>query len=253
MILNAHETGAGPPVVLLHGLFGMARNLGFVQRALTSRFRVLGLDQRNHGDSPHAPDMRYDVMADDVADTLRAAGVAAAAVIGHSMGGKTAMRLALRHPWAVSRLCVADIAPVAYPPRNQTVVEALQAITLTPGLTRAAADEALSHHIGDPSLRAFLLQNIVFESAPRWRIGLPEIAAALRDLEGWEPTQGLSWPGPVLFVAGARSDFIQPEHRPLIRPLFPAARFVTVKNAGHWLHVDNPPAFLGTVEAFLAA
>lgn len=251
MILRSTQAGDGPPVVLLHGLFGMARNLGFVQRAVAGRFRVVGLDLRNHGDSPHAPDMRYDVMADDVAETLASLGISEAAVLGHSMGGKTAMRLALRHPEAVGRLCVADIAPVVYPPRNHPVVAALRGVPLTPGLTRAAADAALA--IEDAGLRAFLLQNLVFGDVPRWRIGLEEIAASLRDLEGWDPVEGLSWDGPTLFVAGARSDFILPEYRPAIRALFPAARFLTIKNAGHWLHVDNPTAFLGTVEAFLGA
>ncbi|MGE0226872.1 MAG: alpha/beta fold hydrolase, partial [Acetobacteraceae bacterium] len=114
MILHATEAGTGPPVVLLHGLFGMARNLGAVQRALAQRHRVLALDLRNHGASPHAPDMRYTTMARDVLETLEAHDALPAAVIGHSMGGKTAMQLALLWPDAVSRLCVADIAPVAY-------------------------------------------------------------------------------------------------------------------------------------------
>jgi pimeloyl-ACP methyl ester carboxylesterase len=251
VILRAHEAGAGPPVVLLHGLFGMARNLGFVQRALAQRYRVVGLDLRNHGDSPHAAGMDYDTMADDVAETLQSRDIAAAAVIGHSMGGKTAMRLALRHPWAVGRLLVADIAPVAYAPRNQPVVDALWSVPLAPGLTRAAADAALAATLPDAALRSFLLQNVVFGAAPRWRIGLDEIAAALPALEGWDDPAGRTWAGPTLFVAGANSAFILAEHRPAIRALFPAARIVTMKRAGHWLHVDNPNAFLAIVEAFL--
>lgn len=252
MRLHVTEAGEGPPVVLLHGLFGMGRNLGFVQRALAQRFRTLALDLRNHGASPHGADMRYDTMAGDVAETLQDLGALPAAVIGHSMGGKTAMRLALRHPGAVGRLCVADIAPVAYAPRNDPIVAALRALPRTPGLTRTQADAALAAGVEDPSLRAFLLQNLVFGATPSWRIGLDEIAAALRDLEGWDDTAGLPYGGPTLFVAGARSDFIQPGHREVIRRLFPRARFVTVKNAGHWLHVDNPAGFLGVVEAFLA-
>ncbi|MGE0419955.1 MAG: alpha/beta fold hydrolase [Acetobacteraceae bacterium] len=253
MRLHVSQAGSGPTVVLLHGLFGMGRNLGFVQRALAQRFHVLALDLRNHGASPHGADMCYDTMAEDVVETLQERDVAPAAVIGHSMGGKTAMRLALRHPDAVGRLCVADIAPVGYPPRNGPVVAALRAVSLTPGLTRAQADAALAAGIEDASLRAFLLQNLTFGATPSWRIGLDEIAAALPDLEGWPDTSGLAYDGPTLFVAGARSDFIRPDHRDPIRALFPHARFVTVKNAGHWLHVDNPSGFLGVVEAFLAA
>lgn len=253
MILHARQAGAGPPVVLLHGLFGRGRNLGAVQRALAGRFHVITLDLRSHGDSPHAPGMDYDTLADDVDSTLDALGVGPAAVIGHSMGGKTAMRLALRHPARLTRLCVADIAPVAYSPRNAPVIAALRAVPLTPGLTRADADSALARAIDDPGLRAFLAQNLVLGVNPHWRIGLDHIAAALPDLEGWAPVDGIAWPGPTLFVAGERSDFIRPEHRGDIRALFPAARFVTLRKAGHWLHADNPSGFLGVVEAFLAA
>ncbi|MGE0226467.1 MAG: alpha/beta fold hydrolase, partial [Acetobacteraceae bacterium] len=175
-----------------------------------------------------------------------------AAVIGHSMGGKTAMQLALLWPDAVSRLCVADIAPVAYAPRNQPIAEALRAIPLDAPLTRAQADAALAQAVPDAGLRAFLLGNLATGPHPSWRIGLPEITAALPDLEGWETPAGRSYAGPTLFVAGARSDFIRTDHRETIRSLFPAARFVTVKNAGHWLHADNPAGFLGVLEAFLA-
>ncbi len=251
MRLHVQDSGNGPPVVLLHGLFGMARNLGAVQRALAPRFRVLALDLRNHGASPHGAGMRYDTMAEDVHQTLAAHDALGAAVIGHSMGGKTAMRLALRHPAAVGRLCVADIAPVVYPPRNGPIVAGLRAIPLTQGLTRAQADAELAGAVADPSLRAFLLQNLAPGAAPSWRIGLDHIADALPDLEGWDDAAGLSYPGPTLFVAGARSDFILPQYRETIRALFPAARFVTVKNAGHWLHADNPAGFLAVVEAFL--
>jgi len=251
MILNAIEAGSGPPVILLHGLFGMARNLGVVQRALAQRFRVLSLDLRNHGASPHAPDMRYATMATDVIETMEAMHALPAAVIGHSMGGKTAMQVALLRPDAVARLAVADIAPVAYPARNHPIAAALRAIRLSASLTRAAADAALAGAIPDAALRAFLLGNLNVGPSPSWRIGLEEITAALPDLEGWQAPSAPPYPGPTLFIAGARSDFIRAEHRGAIRALFPTARFVTVKNAGHWLHADNPAGFLGVLEAFL--
>lgn len=202
MRLHVTEAGSGPAVVLMHGLFGMGRNLGMVQRALSQRFRTLSLDLRNHGASPHDPDMHYDSMAEDVFETITALGATPAAVIGHSMGGKTAMRLALRHPQVAGRLCVADIAPVAYPPRNGPVLAALRAVPLVPGLTRAQADAAMATGVPDASLRAFLMQNLVFAPTPSWRIPLDAIEAALPDLEGWDPTPGLSYPGPTLFVSG---------------------------------------------------
>jgi esterase len=250
MRLNHVDAGSGPPVVLLHGLFGSARNFGTVQRALAPLFRVIAMDARNHGGSPHAPTMTYDTLAGDVVDTLDALSVERATVIGHSMGGKTAMTLAVTAPDRVGRLLVADIAPVAYRHENESVADAMRAIPLHPGLTRAEAEVALADAVPLPAVRTFLIQNLQFGPQPRWRIGLDEITAAIPDLEGWRDPQG-TYPGPTLFVAGARSDYVLPEHRSAIRALFPAARFVTVKNAGHWLHADNPAGFLSIVEAFL--
>jgi esterase len=251
MILHAIQAGEGPLVVFLHGLFGAARNFGSFQRALAARFRVIGLDLRNHGASPHAEDMRYPLLAEDVLETLDALGALPATLIGHSMGGKTAMAAALLRPEQVTRLLVSDIAPVTYQHGNAAIIEAMRAVPLTPGLTRAQADVALADAVPEASVRLFLLQNLRFGPPPTWRIGLEQIAAAIPDLEGWVPIAGL-YDGPTLFVAGARSDYVAPEHRPVIRALFPKARFVTIKNAGHWVHADNPTAFMAVLEAFLA-
>jgi hypothetical protein len=250
MILNAIETGEGPPVVLLHGLFGAARNFGSLARALAPKHRVIALDLRNHGDSPHAPDMRYPTMAEDVRETLEARNIQQAAVIGHSMGGKTAMALALRHPAVVTRLLVSDIAPVPYQHGNAAVAAAM--LALDPTLTRREADAALAPTVPLPGTRAFLLQNLRFGPDPGWRIGLPQIAQAVPDLEGWVPIQAI-YPGPSLFATGAQSDYVLPEHRPAIRAQFPKARFVAIKNAGHWVHADNPAGFQSVAEAFLNA
>ncbi|HET6307205.1 MAG TPA: alpha/beta fold hydrolase, partial [Rhodopila sp.] len=184
MILNAIQSGEGPAVVLLHGLFGAARNFGAIQRALAPRFRVVALDMPNHGDSPHTGDMRYPAQAEAVRDTLQALGIGSAAVIGHSMGGKAAMALALGAPALVGRLLVADIAPVAYQHGNETIARAMAAIELTPSLTRAQADAALAEAVPRADIRAFLLQNLRFGASPHWRIGLAEIEAAIPDLEG---------------------------------------------------------------------
>jgi esterase len=250
MILNAIQAGEGPPVVILHGLFGAARNFGAVQRAMAPRFRVIALDLRNHGDSPHEADMRYPTLATDVRDTLQALGIETAAVIGHSMGGKTAMAMALRWPELVGRLLVSDIAPVAYQHGNAAFTSAMRAIQLAPGLTRRQADAALAEAVPEQDLRAFLLQNLRLGAGPGWRIGLQEIAAAIPDLEGWIDLPGI-YQGPVLFVTGANSDYVLREHRPIIRAQFPGARFVAIKDAGHWVHADNPAGFLSVAEAFL--
>jgi esterase len=250
MLLNCIDSGTGAPVVLLHGLFGAARNFGTVQRALSPLFRVVAMDARNHGASPHEAGMRYPMLAADVLETMDQLGIARAAVIGHSMGGKTAMTLAVMAPERVGRLLVADIAPVPYQHSNASVVSALQAIPLHAGLSRAEAEAALEDAVPEAAVRTFLVQNLQLGPQPRWRIGLDEIAAAIPDLEGWETPDG-RFSGPTLFVSGAQSDYVLPEHRPAIRALFPASRFVSVKHAGHWVHADNPAGFLAVVEAFL--
>jgi esterase len=251
VILHVVERGAGKPLVLLHGLFGRATNFGTVQRALAAKFRVLALDLRNHGASPHVAAMNYPAMAKDVLETLRERKALPCALVGHSMGGKVAMTMALQTPNAVSRLVVADIAPVPYVHGLGAYAEAMAAIPLDARLNRAVADAALADVVPDPAVRGFLLQNLRFGAAPAWRIGLAAIAAAMPDIEGWPQPESGPYPSPVLFIAGARSDNILPEYRLAIRALFPAARFVTLKDAGHWVHADNPAGFVAVLEAFL--
>jgi esterase len=252
MLLNVIEAGTGPPLALLHGLFGAARNFGNVQKHLARRWRVLALDLRNHGASPHATGMSYDALAADVLETLRGRGALPGALVGHSMGGKAAMRAALQAPDQVSHLIVADIAPVAYRAALRGYAQAMAALDPSPGLTRAEADAALAEAVPEPAIRAFLLQNRQFGARPDWRIGLPEIIAGMPDIEDWPaPPPGARFDGPTLFLTGGHSDYVRPEHRPAIRALFPAARFVTLKRAGHWLHADDPAGFIAAVEAFL--
>jgi pimeloyl-ACP methyl ester carboxylesterase len=251
MMLHAIEAGQGdPPLVLLHGLFGSARNFGSVQRAFAAHRRTIALDLRNHGSSPHDADMRYASMAADVLQTLDTMSALPATLLGHSMGGKAAMQAGLTRPDAVARLIVADIAPVPNPPHLRGVAQAMAALPLASGMTRADADAALAAAVPEQGLRAFLLQNLQLGQAPRWRIGLAEIIAAFADIEAWDAPADARYTGPTLFIAGASSNYIRPEHRPIIRGLFPNARFVTLKNAGHWLHADNPSAFVAVVEAF---
>jgi len=254
MILHAVEAGQGPPVALLHGLFGRLQNLGALTRRLSARYRTISLDLRNHGASPHAPGMDYATLAEDVRETLAGLGAWPACVLGHSMGGKAAMMLALMHPDEVPALIVGDIAPVTYEHGNRRVAAGMQSIALVPGLTRAAADRALAPAVREAQVRAFLLQNLVFAETPYWRIGLAHIADAMRDIEGWPADAAArSYAGPACFIAGALSAYILPEHRPVIDGMFPASQIVSLPNAGHWLHADQSDAFASLVEQALDA
>ena len=255
MRLRAVEMGEGEatPLVLLHGLFGQAQNFASVQKALAAQRRVIALDLRNHGQSPHDAAMDYTVMAADVAETLAALALPPVALLGHSMGGKVAMLLALTRPALLARLIVADIAPVTYDPAFRPYAEAMLALPLTPGLTRREADAGLAVAVPNPGVRAFLLSNLSLTGeAPAWRNGLAEIAAALPVIEAVPDfPPGAQFPGPVLALSGERSHYVTEDHRPLFRALFPAVRFGRVKGAGHWLHAEKPEGFVAAVAAFL--
>jgi pimeloyl-ACP methyl ester carboxylesterase len=252
MILNSIEVGSGPPVVLLHGLFGAARNLGAVARGLGPRARVVSMDVRNHADSPHHPDMDYAVMAADVAETMSAHGIDSAPVVGHSMGGKIAMSLALAHAERVERLVVMDIAPVTYNHGYDGYVEAMKAIPLTNEMNRREANEFLAKTIDDAPLRLFLLSNLILGPNPHWRFGLDEIGAAMHGLLRWSDPPGVKpYAGPALFLRGSKSDYVLPEMHETILELFPAAKFETVENAAHWVHADQPKAVIAALQAFL--
>ena len=252
MQLQAKLSGSGSPVVLLHGLFGAGRNFGALQASLAATFRVVSLDLRNHGASPHGTGMDYAALAADVAETLAGLELGACAVLGHSMGGKVAMRLALDQPALVERLVVADIAPVAYDGTFAAYAACMRGIDLAPGLSRGQAMAALEDTVPDPAIRGFLLMNLQFGAQPAWRIGLDEIIAGMADILDW-PSTNRQFAGPALFVSGARSDYVTQSRHAGIRALFPAAAFATVADAGHWLHVDNPGQFLQIVQDFLGA
>ncbi|WP_424813635.1 alpha/beta fold hydrolase [Roseococcus sp. YIM B11640] len=251
MKLNVIEMGEGSPVLLLHGLFGAGRNWGGIQKRLAQRHRVLAPDLRNHGDSPHTAAMGYADMAADICELIRDRGLSAPAVLGHSMGGKVAMALALRHPEMVGRLVVADIAPVKYPPSLRGYIAGMRAIPLREGLTRREADAALEAAVPEAGIRAFLLQSLDFSAdPPAWKLGLAELAAAMPGIEDFD-IEG-RYDGPVLVLAGAQSGYIRRENHALFRRLFPRAEFAEVERAGHWLHADNPNGFLTAIGPFLA-
>lgn len=258
--LHVHRQGAdapGPPLVLLHGLFGNGGNWRPIAQALSDRHRVLAPDLRNHGASPHDASMGYPAMAADVLALLDAEGIERAVVIGHSMGGKTAMWLALTAPGRVAALGVVDIAPVCYAPRFEALVAALRSLPLKALHDRADADARLARGapgpVEDPRVRGFLLQNLRRDAAGgwNWRCNLSAIDDALPVLLGFPAADGRQFAGPAQVVYGTRSAYIDAGCLAPLRALFPLARLRAVANAGHWVHADDPRAFLAAIEPLL--
>ncbi|MGE5505668.1 MAG: alpha/beta fold hydrolase [Actinomycetota bacterium] len=252
MHLNAITAGQGRPLVILHGLLGSARNWAGVAKALGEHRRVVALDLPNHGGSPWAEVMDYPFMARQVADAVAALGEPAA-VMGHSMGGKAAMVLALTRPALVERLVVVDIAPVGYAHTFAPYIKAMRAAPLNSAARRSDVEQALAAAIPDAGVRAFLMQNLEGGAGGyRWRANLAVLGAHMDDILDFPALPPTArYMGPALFVAGGRSDYVRPEHHGRIRQLFPQARFATIDAAGHWVHADAPEAFLATIGPFL--
>ena len=240
-----------PPLLIVHGLFGSARNWGAIQRRLADSRRVVAGDQRNHGESFRAETQTYPDMAADLAEVIESQGVPFD-VVGHSMGGKAAMMLALTRPDLVNRLVVADIAPVAYGHSNRHLVHAMEGLDLT-GLTqRGEADRRLEADVPDAGTRAFLLQSLdLKDNPPRWRLNLPVLDAEMDKIVGWPEGVTGTYEGPTLFLSGALSDYVRPEHRDRIKALFPQAMMAKLPGTGHWLHAEKPREFEAAIRAFL--
>jgi len=252
--LAYRETGEGSPIIILHGLCGSGSNWRSIAKQLGESHRVVCVDLRNHGDSPHAESMSYRNMAGDVRALMDRLDLAQAALIGHSMGGKTAMQLALAEPRRVERLVVVDIAPVTTEEDYTPYISAMQSLDLSGIQRRTDADRELTIDIPEPAVRTFLLKNLVNENGGfRWRLNLDAIEASLSELADFpDQRAGASYNGPTLFVRGARSRYVRSEHHPVIDRLFPDARIASIDDAGHWVHVDQPSRFVEAVDAFLA-
>lgn len=243
---------SGSPVVVMHGLFGSSRNWMTAARRLAAGHRVFAFDLRNHGTSPHTETMSYPEMADDVHETITDLGVGPVALVGHSMGGKTAMLTALRHPEVVERLVVVDAAPVAYPPAFVEYAQAMRNADLSSVQRRADVDAQLVEAVPTPGTRAFLLQNLILDDqGARWRPNLPVIEAALPAISGWPEGETGSYDGPTLFIYGGKSDYVQQDHRDTIEGYFPQATYVEIPEAGHWVHAERLDDFLAALTPFL--
>ncbi|HZQ46383.1 MAG TPA: alpha/beta fold hydrolase, partial [Verrucomicrobiae bacterium] len=235
MRLNFQSYGAGFPVIILHGLFGSLDNWQTISRRLGDHFHVFALDQRNHGRSPHSDVFNYEVMAGDLREFMQAHGLSHAHLLGHSLGGKTAMEFALRHPELVGKLIVVDMAPKAYPPWHVPIFKALLSLDLSAFHHRQEIVDALAPSIPALATRQFLLKNLTHDEsgALRWKLNLPAICKNHDQLEqGLEI--GRQFTGPVLFIKGGRSEYIEDEDQPSITRLFPRAEIITIPESGHW-------------------
>lgn len=248
-IIHGTATKA-PPLLIAHGLFGSGRNWGVIAKRLSDTRQVIAVDMRNHGQSEWSQDHSYDAMADDLAEVIMAHG-GHADVLGHSMGGKAAMTLALKYPQVVRRLTVADIAPVSYSHSQQSHIDNMRAVDLSSLTARSEAQEQLIAGGSGPALAAFFTQSLDVK-ARRWRLNLDALEANMSRILGFpDLSDRAPFEGPVLFLAGATSDYVLPEHRPVIKALFPKARFAKIPNAGHWLHAEAPRRFEDSMRAWL--
>lgn len=249
-LIEYGSAGALPTLLIVHGLYGSARNWGAIARRMADSRRVVGVDMRNHGDSFRADSQTYPEMAGDLAEVIRWIG-GPVDLVGHSMGGKASMQLALTDGALVNRLVVADIAPVAYGHSQAHLAQAMRDLDLA-GLTlRSDADARLSARVEDPSVRAFLLQSLdLKQQPPRWRLNLDVLERDMDLITGWPGTEG-RYDGPVLFLSGAASDYVKSGDRARIKALFPNARMAKIPGAGHWLHAEKPREFEAALRAFL--
>ena len=244
--LNTNTQGSGPDLLIAHGLFGSARNWNVIAKRLSDAFTVSVVDMRNHGESPWAETHSYS----DLAADLGAVTPGQSHVVGHSMGGKAAMVLALTQPDRINRLIVADIAPVAYGHTQAHLIEAMRRVDLEAITTRGDADRQLAGVVPEDGVRAFLLQSLDVKNR-RWRLNLDTLDREMVGIIGFPEGIEGQFDGPTLFLSGAESDYVLPEHRPRIKELFPNAKFAKIPGASHWLHADKPREFEAAIRAFL--
>jgi esterase len=252
--LNFESFGAGKPVIILHGLFGSARNWRSIAKELAAKYQVFTIDLRNHGDSDHADSMYYMEMVEDIRLFLHDRHLDKASLIGHSLGGKAAMAFALNYQEMLEKLIVLDIAPVQYENNFTHLVDAMLALDLTNISSRNQANDMLKPDIEDAGVRLFLLQNLFHDAQGfQWRINLPAIKAALPDISAFPTfTWSSKHSGPTLFLGGATSDYILPEYHDEIMSFFPTAQIFSITDADHWVHTDQPQRVLEEISRFLA-
>ena len=253
MQLHFKSHGEGFPLVILHGLFGNLDNWSTIARQWAEHYRVILVDLRNHGRSPHADEMTYPLMAQDVAAFLEEQGIDRCHLLGHSMGGKVAMQCALDYPTLVEKLVVVDMAPRRYGRGHDDVFAALNALDPASLEDRREADAQMKPHMADKAVRMFLLKNLARDSEQgfKWRMNLEVLHRDYENLVEPVGTLGQEFPRPALFVRGGNSGYIKDDDMEGIQYLFPAAKLVTLEGAGHWVHAERPDELYGLVKDFL--
>jgi len=252
MQLYFREYGqSGEPLVILHGLFGASDNWHSLATRFAEQFHVCVPDLRNHGQSSHSDEMDYPLMAGDVAELLAGQGLATAHILGHSMGGKVAMQLALMQPDLVQKLVVADMSPRGYTPLHNEIIAALAALDVSSYASRTEIEEVLAGPIPSLNLRRFLLKNLTRNAEGKfaWKINVTGLAENYPNLRA--SVGGTPFAGPTLFIRGAKSEYIRAVGEPSIPEFFPGAEIKTIENAGHWVHADAPEEFVRLVREFL--
>ncbi len=249
MKLNYKEIGEGKPLIILHGLFGSSDNWITIGRKLGETRKVWLLDQRNHGDSPHSNVFNYEALASDLKEFVDEHSIRNFDLIGHSLGGKTAMLFATQYP--IDSLIVVDIAPKQYPVHHDTIIEGLKSIGLQSIKSRTDADNALAEHVPLAGVRQFLLKNL--KRTPQgfgWKINLDAIQDQIEEVGKGLPSDA-KFDKPTLFIRGGMSNYVIEDDMGLIQSHFPMAKLSTVKGASHWVHAEKPEAFLEEVNKFL--
>lgn len=251
MKLFYRHSGQGKPLIILHGLFGSSDNWFTLAKVFAEHYSVYLVDQRNHGQSPQSDDFNYKLLTEDLNGFINDLHLGKPHIIGHSMGGKTAMNFAVKYPNQLDSLIVADIVPKQYPVHHDHILEGLHTINLQTLTSRNEADEVLSSHIPEPPVRQFLLKNLARTSDGKfeWKVNLQAIDNHIEEIGAGMQYSG-TFNGPTLFINGTRSHYFKPGDEKLIQTLFPSAEISNL-DAGHWIHAEKPKEFAETVLSFL--
>lgn len=251
MNLFFRKIGEGQPLVILHGLFGSSDNWYSLSKIFAEKYSVYTIDQRNHGQSPHSNEFNYKILAYDMEEFFEQQQLANPIVIGHSMGGKTAMNLAVKNPSKIEKLIVVDIAPRAYPIHHDHILDGLTAIPLESIQSRNEAEAILAEHVDEADVRQFLLKNLSRNNEGKfvWKINLPAIEQHIEEIGAGMQFEG-QFAKPTLFIKGSKSNYFKPGDDENILQYFPHAEIVTV-NTGHWVQAEDPKAFMEAVNNFL--